>query len=221
MRSPFRYGFILVGSYRHEVVEVNLSEDDLRLAIEHVKKVFKGSKEFLTEDGLDSQGHYAGEGYTSSNFILGALGQGAVSGYLNNDVIEGLTQYIIGGPDNGLDVVTRAGSRRLQVKAFNWILAAKGSRLPDDWMIVNDDHELETAESNFDYFVGCQRIEPDWIRVLGVISPADFKLFSVDRTKEYGCKGLEKRGLQQKDLCQLKTIECFARDFGLRSSQVR
>jgi hypothetical protein len=122
---PFRYGFILVDSYRHEVVEVNLSEDDLRLAIEHVKKVFKGSKDFLTEDGLDSEGYYVGEGYTSPNFILGALGQGAVSGYLNNDVIEGLTQYIIGGPDSGVDVVTCAGSRRLQVKTFNWILVAK------------------------------------------------------------------------------------------------
>jgi hypothetical protein len=84
-------------------------------------------------------------------------------------------------------------------------------------MIVNDDYKLETAGSNFDYFVGCQRIEPDWIRILGAITSADFKLFSVDRTKEYGCKGLEKRGLLQKDLFHLRPIKYFARDFGLRS----
>jgi hypothetical protein len=198
----FRRGYIRVGSYSHAVVEVQLSPEDLERASEHVSKMFTASDGYLTE-GSPCEDH------TKAKFELGAQGQGAVTCYLNNDVNEGLTQYVYGGPDNGVDVTTRTGRKlKFQVKTFNWILAVKGSKLPDDWMIVNDD-ELRHAEGLVDYYVACQRIEPEWIRILGVISPADFKRVCVDRSKSYGPGRL---GLPRKRLSKLMPIDDFARD---------
>lgn len=199
-QRPVRRGYILVGSYSHAVVEVNLSLEDLKAAENHVDKVFKGSDDYLTEDSPCDD-------HTRANFETGAHGQAAVTCYFNNDVNEGLTQYVIGGPDNGIDIVTRTGARKLQVKTFNWILAVKDSKLPDTWMIVNDD-ELKRAEGLFDYYVACERIEPDWIRILGFIGITDFKRVCADVSMKYGPGKL---GLLCKDLCALRPIDDFAR----------
>jgi hypothetical protein len=202
-QRPVRRGYILVGSYHHAVVEVQLSLEDLARATEHVAKVFNSSDGYLAEDSPC-------EDHTKANFEIGAQGQGAVTCYLNNDVNEGLTQYVCGGPDNGVDVTTRTGRKfKLQVKTFNWPFAVRGCKLPNDWMIENND-ELEYAEGAFDYYVACERIEPDWIRILGTISPADFKRFCVDRSKQYGPGKL---GLPCKSLCALRPIEDFVSDF--------
>jgi hypothetical protein len=193
---------IQVGGHSHAVVDVHLSEEALKIALEHAAEVVKGSKGFITEDGLDSEGRYVGEGYTKANCKIGGQGQGAVSYYLNGDVEEGLTQMVIGMPDDGKDVVYCG--RRLQVKTFDWIPAYKGDKLPVSWMLVHDD-EFKRAEGIVDFYISCQRIALDWIRILGFISYKAFKRLSVPAGLKFDPDDLSIERL--KDLTPIKCLD--------------